>query len=63
MQAGVDFNLSKTFAVGPYVGYFGGTYSSLSATQNGAETSSSIPSEYRSFHGWVQVGAKGTVNL
>ena len=63
VQAGLDFNLSRMFAVGPYVGYFGGTYSSISSDQNGVTASSSIPSEFRAFHGWIQFGAKGTVNL
>ncbi len=63
VQAGLDFNLSRMFAVGPYVGYFGGTYTSLSSDQNGVTASSSIPSEFRAFHGWIQFGAKGTVNL
>jgi hypothetical protein len=63
VQAGLDFNLSKTFAVGPYFGYFGGTYTSLSANLSGASTSSAIDSEFRAFHGWIQFGAKGTVNL
>ena len=31
VQGGLDFNLSKTFAVGPYLGYFGGSYTSVSA--------------------------------
>jgi hypothetical protein len=60
VQAGLDFNLSKTFAVGPYVGYFGGSYSSVSDSEG---ASGSIPSEFRAFHGWIQFGAKGTVNL
>jgi hypothetical protein len=63
VQAGLDFNLSRTFAVGPYLGYFGGSYTSLSATQSGVSASASVPSEFRSFHGWIQFGAKGTVNL
>ena len=63
VQAGLDFNLSRMFAVGPYVGYFGGTFTSMSSTQAGASASASIPSEFRAFHGWIQFGAKGTVNL
>jgi hypothetical protein len=63
VQAGLDFNLSRTFAVGPYVGYFGGTYTSLSANLSGTTSSSAIDSEFRAFHGWIQFGAKGTVNL
>jgi hypothetical protein len=63
VQAGLDFNLSSLFAVGPYLGYFGGTYTSLSSTLNGATASTPIDSEFRAFHGWFQFGAKGTVNL
>jgi hypothetical protein len=59
VQTGLDFNLSKTFAVGPYIGFFGGQYSS--GTVEGVSTT--IPSSNRTFHGWWQLGAKGTVNL
>jgi hypothetical protein len=59
VQAGADFNLSKMFAVGPYVGFFGGQYTSGSIDG----TSTTIPSANRTFHGWWQFGAKGTVNL
>jgi outer membrane protein W len=57
VQAGVDFPLSRLFALGPYVGYFGGSYTSNSASTG------SIPSEFRAFHGWFQIGAKGTFNF
>lgn len=63
VQAGVDFPLSKLFALGPYVGYFGGTYTSSSITSQGQTVSGSIPSSERAFHGWIQIGAKGTFNL
>jgi len=63
VQAGLDFQLSKTFAIGPYVGYFGGSYTSLSADISGTTESGTIASEFRAFHGWIQFGAKGTVNL
>ncbi len=63
VQAGLDFNLSRTFAVGPWIGWFGGTYSSASSSVSGLSTSGSIDSNFRSFHSWVQFGAKGTVNL
>jgi hypothetical protein len=59
VQIGADWNLSKMFAAGPYVGYFGGQYSS--ATVDGS--SFTIASANRQFHGWVQLGLKGTVNL
>ncbi len=63
VQVGLDFNLSKMFAVGPYVGYFGGQYTSKTADISGVNESGSIDSEFRAFHGWIQFGAKGTVNL
>jgi hypothetical protein len=59
LQVGADWNLSRMFAVGPYVGFFGGQYSS--ATVNG--NSFTIASANRQFHGWWQFGVKGTVNL
>jgi hypothetical protein len=63
VQGGLDFNLSRTFAVGPYVGYFAGSYTSVSSSLNGVGGSSAIDSAFRAFHGWIQFGAKGTVNL
>jgi hypothetical protein len=63
VQAGIDFPLSKLFALGPYVGYFGGTYTSVSGTGIVTVTDSSIPSSQRTFHGWFQIGAKGTFNF
>jgi hypothetical protein len=63
LQAGVDFPLSKLFALGPYVGYSGGTYSGRSITLNGTTDSGSIDSSIRAFHGWFQFGAKGTFNF
>jgi len=59
LQVGADWNFSKMFAAGPYLGFFGGQYSS--ATDNGG--SRTIASANRQFHGWVQLGLKGTVNL
>ncbi|MEI6224024.1 MAG: hypothetical protein WCS72_04685 [Deltaproteobacteria bacterium] len=67
VQAGLDWNLSKTFAFGPYVGFFGGSYSTLTGNSTGpgagGAVSGSIPSGYRAFHGWLQFGLKGTVTL
>ncbi len=74
VQIGLDWNVSRTFAFGPYVGYFGGSYSSKSGTLRSTtllppspevvlDVSSSIPSEFRAFHGWFQFGLKGTVNI
>jgi len=59
VQVGADWNLSKMFAAGPYVGFFGGQYSS--ATDNAG--SHTIASANRQFHGWLQFGLKGTVSL
>lgn len=74
VQIGLDWNVSRTFAFGPYAGYFGGSYTTKSGTLKSTtllppspevveDVSSSIPSEYRAFHGWIQLGLKGTVNL
>ena len=71
VQVGVDWNVSRTFAFGPYVGFFGGSYSARSGTntfvQGGTpvteDWTGAIDSSYRAFHGWLQFGLKGTVNL
>jgi len=63
VQAGVDFPLSRMFALGPYLGYFGGTYTNVSLSSSLLSQSESIPSANRAFHGWFQFGVKGTVNL
>jgi hypothetical protein len=60
VQVGVDFPLSKLFSLGPYLGYFGGSYTNLA---DGSGTSATIPSSNRAFHGWFQFGAKGTFNF
>jgi hypothetical protein len=63
VQAGIDFPLSKLFALGPYVGYFGGSFTNQSITVDGQTASSTIDSANRAFHGWFQIGAKGTFNF
>jgi hypothetical protein len=63
VQAGLDFNLSPMFAVGPWIGFFGGSYSTVSGTWSGEQQGPTIPSSARTFHCWLQFGAKGTVNL
>ncbi len=60
VQGGVDFPLSKLFAIGPYVGYFGGSYTTVS---DGSGSSISVPSGNRAFHGWFQFGAKATFSF
>jgi hypothetical protein len=51
------------FALGPYLGYSGGTYTNVSLDSTLLTQSESIPSANRAFHGWFQFGVKGTVNL
>ena len=58
-QVGADWNVTRMFAFGPYVGFFGGQYSSASVDAR----SVTIASSARQFHGWWQLGLKGTVNL
>jgi hypothetical protein len=61
VQVGGDLNVSRTFAVGPWVGVFAGAYSTRTDwTPTGG---GSIPADQRTFHGWVQFGLKGTANL
>jgi hypothetical protein len=65
VQVGGDLNVSQMFAVGPWVGFFAGAYSSRQMSGMGTDTGGaiSIPSDQRTFHGWVQFGVKGTVYL
>ncbi len=63
VQVGADWNITKMFAFGPYIGFFGGTYTAASLTSEGQTQSGTINSSARSFHGWLQFGVKGTVNL
>ena len=63
IQVGGDVALSKMFSVGPYVGFSGGTYTTLSGSFGGTNASASIPSANRAFHSWFQFGVKGTLNL
>ena len=62
-QLGLDMNFSRTFAFGPWAGFFGGSYSSVSGDWSGEAQGPSIPSDSRAFHGWFQFGLKGTLNL
>jgi hypothetical protein len=62
-QAGVDFVLSKTFALGPYVGFFGGTYTNLTYGSGSSESRWAVDPSSRAYHGWLQLGLKGTLSL
>jgi len=68
VQAGLDFKVAKAFALGPYLGFLGGNYSSIvasGASNNGvgANYGGSVDTAARSFHGWLQLGVKGTLTL
>ena len=63
VQTGLDFALGKAFALGPYVGYFGGMYSNISASGGAQGYGGSVDVSARSFHGWCQAGLKGSLNL
>jgi hypothetical protein len=52
--------LARDTTCGPYVGYFGGSYTTVS---DGSGSSISVPSGSRGFHGWFQFGAKATCSF
>jgi len=62
VQVGLDFQLAKMFGLGPYVGFSGGSYGSVSFTDiDGTTTSGSIANT--AFHSWFQFGVKGTLDI
>jgi hypothetical protein len=63
VQAGVDYRLSPTFALGPYLGFVGGNYTNITATGTSEGWGGAIPSGGRAFHGWIQFGVKGTATF
>jgi len=63
VQAGLDFALSKTLALGPYVGFFGGTYTNLTSRYGSSESRWAVDPSTRAYHGWIQLGLKGTLSL
>ena len=63
-QLGLDLNVARAFAFGPYVGFFAGSYTTMSGTGPGAGGyNGAIDLSSRAFHGWFQFGLKGTLNL
>jgi hypothetical protein len=62
-QAGIDFGSRRTATVGPYVGFTGGIYSNWWATLAWGEMDRAVDTSGRAFHGWFQVGLKGTISL
>ncbi len=63
VQTGLDFALGRAFALGPYVGYVGGIYSNIFAGGAAKGYGGAVDLSSRSFHGWFQVGLKGSLNL
>jgi hypothetical protein len=61
LQAGGDFKATPDFAVGPFVNFALGQYSSASATVNSMERSDDIQS--KALHEWLTIGARGQFNL
>jgi hypothetical protein len=61
LEAGMDFSLSPSFALGPYVAWAPGTYHNVDATQGGLTIRSRIND--KAFHSWFQIGVKGTFKL
>lgn len=56
---GVDFQLTRSIAVGPYVSASLGQYSELkSSLFAGAEVTNDIPSEQKALHLWIQPGVR-----
>jgi len=62
-QVGLDLKPADAFGLGPYVGFFAGDYANMVATGSAQGGGGAIPSYARSFHGWLQFGVKGTLNL
>jgi hypothetical protein len=62
LEAGVDLTVSPRFALGPYVSWSAGRFTSYSVSSPGfADTSGRIQS--RATHSWFQIGVKGTFKL
>lgn len=63
LQAGVDLGSPGAATVGPYVGFAGGIYSNFWATLDWGEMDRAVDTSGRAFHGWFQVGLRGTISL
>ncbi|WP_147451298.1 outer membrane beta-barrel protein [Corallococcus llansteffanensis] len=61
---GVDFQLTRSIAVGPYVSASLGQYSEMtSSVFGGAEVTRDIPSEQKALHLWIQPGVRVQIRL
>ncbi len=63
LQAGVEFGSHRTATIGPYVGFAGGIYSNFWATLDWGEMDRAVDTSGRAFHGWFQIGLRGTISL
>ena len=63
VQAGLEFKLTPVFGIGPYVGFVAGNYTNIVASGASQGWGGAIPPDARSFHGWLQFGAKGTATF
>jgi hypothetical protein len=57
IEAGGEFRLATSFALGPFVGFSFGEYSSTS------EDGYSRDLLEQALHAWLQLGLRGTINL
>jgi hypothetical protein len=63
VQAGLDVELSPMFVLGPYLGFVGGNYTNASATGSLQGWGGAITPDTRVFHGWFQLGIKGSATF
>ncbi len=63
LQAGVDFGSRRTATFGPFVGFAGGIYSNFWADLSWGQMDRAVDVTGRSFHGWFQLGVRGTLAL
>jgi len=61
LEAGLDLAASPNFSIGPYVSLSIGQYTQYTLDELGTSTSYGIGSP--AYHGWLQIGVKGTFKL
>jgi len=61
LEAGGDFKATPAFAVGPFVNFALGKYTSYSSTANGTERSGDL--QNTGLHEWLTLGVRGQYNL
>jgi hypothetical protein len=63
LQVGLDLGLSKTFDLGPYVGFLGGNYTNVASAGTWQGWGFAVPPGERAFHGWFLLGIRGTATF